>query len=274
LKIGTHVLSLAIVLFSLVSTRADGQGDARELVRAVLRNEASHASDPNCATYLSYESSKRTGGHLWEEKVVEFQGGILRRLISIDGLPLGQERALREDTRIADLVAHPEKWNRTSTAQNSDRRLSAALLEAMSRAFHFTYVDERQGCSRIRFTPDASFEPRGVEQKVLHTLEGELLVHRTDLRICSVRAKITSETRVGLGLLADIQPGGRIDFRRTRLRNRVWITQSIDLNLHGRALMLRSISEEHTEYHSEIREIAQGTSLHEAEELLRASEKR
>jgi len=69
----SHVLSLVILLFSAVLARADGQTDARELVRDMLRNEVTYSNDPNYAMYLSSESSRRTGGHLWEEKVVELQ---------------------------------------------------------------------------------------------------------------------------------------------------------------------------------------------------------
>ena len=79
------------------------------MIQKTFRNEAASRRVPSHVSFLSRERSTRTGEHVWLEKVVEFEDGVIRRLISVDGQALSPARAAAENQRIASLVAHPDE---------------------------------------------------------------------------------------------------------------------------------------------------------------------
>jgi hypothetical protein len=86
------------------------QESASTLTSRTIENESLQRGASEHFSFVSQENPTRTGGRLWIEKSVQIEGGILRRLISVDGVPLSPGKARIEDRRIANLVAYPDEF--------------------------------------------------------------------------------------------------------------------------------------------------------------------
>jgi hypothetical protein len=84
------VESICLILTSLLIPvpSVSAQKSARDLVSRTIENENLHRAAPEPFSFMSQESSTRTDGHLWVEKSVQIEQGVLRRLISVDGFLL------------------------------------------------------------------------------------------------------------------------------------------------------------------------------------------
>ena len=88
------MLCLAGLLLVQVLRCGDGK-TARQVVDAMVAQEFMAEKSPRMFLYVSEESSERTGGHLWTERVAETQAGKIRMLIAEDGQALTGDRARR-----------------------------------------------------------------------------------------------------------------------------------------------------------------------------------
>src|SRR5271170_5366504 len=87
--------------------------------------------------YLSEERSDRTGGHLWRERVVETSMGKARLLLAEDGKLLSAERVATERAKLADIIAHPNAFQRREQAMKNDEEHAEQMLALLRKAFLF-----------------------------------------------------------------------------------------------------------------------------------------
>ena len=87
--------------------------------------------------YLSEERSERTGGHLWNERVVETAMGKVRLLLAEDGKPLSAERQAAEKPKLEEIAAHPDEFQRREQAMKNDEEHAEQMLALLHKAFLF-----------------------------------------------------------------------------------------------------------------------------------------
>jgi hypothetical protein len=245
------------------------QDNVTTLVEKTFQNEAAYRRAPSHVAFLSRERSTRTGEHVWLEKVVEIEDGIIRRLISEDGEPLSSARAATEDQRIANLVAHPEEFRRLNQAKHSDERMASDLMKVIPQAFQFTYEGHSGGCTKIHFAPNPRFSPLTYPQRVLHAMEGTIEIREPDDRVCSVEARISHPVTIGFGLLGRIDENGTLHFSRVHTSWGVWKTSNIGLHLNGKILLIKSLAKDQDESRSEITDLPPHLGLAQAAALSR-----
>jgi hypothetical protein len=139
--------------FCLLALPAYSQSS--DVVMRMVMNEKNARSEKGLFSYRSAERSTRTDGHLWDEKVVELNDGILRRLIAIDGRPLIQMESNLEADRIHNLVAHPEDFRRLNESRRDDEAHAIQMLQLLPKAFVISSMGEEDGCVRFAFRPEA-----------------------------------------------------------------------------------------------------------------------
>lgn len=239
-----------------------------DLIKRSLTNESADRQSSEHFTYTSQERSTRTGQHLWTEKVVEFEEGSVRRLILIDGQPLSKDKAREEEERIARLVSHPEAFHQANRERDADEKSREKMMTAMASAFIFTYDGEAENCTRIRFKPNPSFVPSSYQEGVLHVLEGTILIKEPEDRVCGLDATTSEPVAIGFGVVGRIEQGGHIHVRRTQISAGTWRTSNFDIHLVGRMLVVKSISQQHDETRTDIREIPAHLSLAQAVALI------
>ena len=200
--------------------------------------------------------------------MVDFEQGSLRRLISIDGQALSDDKNRAERERIGRLVSHPEGFHQTNRDRDSDIKSREKMMNAMASAFSFAYNGEAEGCTRIQFKPNPAFVPTSYEERILSVLEGTILIKEPEDRVCGLDASISEPMVIGFGMLGKIERGGQIHIRRIQTAAGPWHTSILNVHLVGRMLIVKSISQQHDETRTDIRDIPAGLSLAQAAALI------
>src|SRR5882762_11615332 len=112
---GTNfVLSLRLIgtaLLLVLTQTARAQADSTEMIQKTSDREVEMLTNSEPALFTAAETSKRTGGHLWDEIVVRTERGDVRRLTAIDGVQLTPKRSDQEYARahqsLTSLLGNP-----------------------------------------------------------------------------------------------------------------------------------------------------------------------
>ena len=257
------------ILVCLPATAASSQAQEMPLVSAMASNEVAAHQHPDHFVFISEERSTRTGGHLWKEKVVETDDGLLRRLLAVDGVPLSGEPAAAEDRRIAGLVAHPDDFRKENQNRKDDEKHATDLLEMLPRAFLLKADGESNGCTRIAFRPNPAYQPASYEERVVHAMEGTVTLRQPVNRLCTLDAHIAQPVEFGFGLLGRVNQGGEFTLLRTPTDNAHWKTVHATVHVNGRVLMLKSLARDQEMTRSDFHLIGPHVTIAEAAQLSR-----
>jgi hypothetical protein len=200
----------AVVLLGLLAAgplRAQNSDAARRIVDTMLAHEGDPGEHRLKYMYLSEERSERTGGHLWRERVVETAAGKVRILLAEDGKPLSPERAAAERARLADVVAHPDAFQRREQAMKNDEQHAEQMLALLHKAFLFDEPRTDGSDVRIAYRPDPAYQPKTMEEKVLHAMSGAVLVDERTKQLHRIEGKVPSDVSLGYGLLGTVHAG-------------------------------------------------------------------
>jgi hypothetical protein len=249
------------LLFLLAPFAAYPQQTASDLVAQAVKNEEADNKTPDHISFLSHERSTRTAGHLWIERVVKTQDGDLRRLVSIDGLPIPPAKAKVEDERLASIVAHPGAFRRKN--QNDD------LLPTIPRMFLFAYDGRDGSCAKVHFKPNPAFTPANYEQRVVHALEGTILIKQPENRLCGVDARIAQPVQFGLGVFGRVEPGGTIHINLVQTTWGQWVTSELHVHVAGKVLLLKNLSKDEDNTRTDFAELPANLTLAQAADATR-----
>jgi len=224
--------------------------DPRQIVITMLGNEDLALKHPNRYAYISEERSDRTGGHLWREKVVETGAGKVRMLLEEDSKPLSPEREAEERGRLAQIVADPEAFARSSQTMKDDETHALQLLNLLPRAFLLGSAHPVGGDLQIDFAPDPAYQPQSMEERVMHGMSGTVLIDAKALRVHHIEGRLPADVSIGYGLLATFRAGS--NFATTRAPQEVpdWKTVQLDTNISGRAIFFKTIARKEHSVHS------------------------
>jgi len=239
------------------------------VVIQMAANEKAARAEEHHFSYLSEERSTRTGGHLWKEKAVETDDGVLRRLLAVDGRPLTPAQAQAEERRIEGIVAHPEAFRKLNASHYDDEVKAAQLLEILPKAFLISPAGVENGCARFSFRPNPAFQPSSYEERIIHVLEGTVSIKEPEDRLCKLEARITQPVEFGFGLLGKVNSGGHFELERAQVDPTNWKSVHISVHVDGRILLLKSIARDQETTRTEIRIVPQHLSLAEAAKLSR-----
>lgn len=232
-------------------------------------NEKTARAQEHHFSYYSEERSSRTGGHLWKEKVVETDDGVLRRLLTVDGHPLNPAQMQAEEQRIEGIVAHPEAFRKMNAGHHDDEVKATELLEILPKAFLISPAGEENGCARFSIRPNPDFQPSTYEERIIHVLKGTVSIKQPEDRLCRLEARITQPVEFGFGLLGKVNSGGHFELERTQVDPKNWKSVHISVHVDGRILLLKSITRDQETTRSEIHIVPQHLSLAEAAKLSR-----
>ena len=241
-----------------------------QAVNTVMRmaaNEKIARAEHRYFTYRSEERSNRTGHHLWTEKVVETNAGVLHRLIAVDGHALGIKEALQENTRLHEIVLHPESLRKANAEREADEQRLTQLLTILPAALLVQAGREEGGCRRYALLTNSSFHPSSIEERIVHALEGTVWVKEPENRLCGLNVEVTTPIDVGFGLLGHLNSGGYVRLRRAPVGASQWKTIQLSVHIEGKALLLASIVRDQEVTRAEIHALARSPTLQEAFEL-------
>jgi hypothetical protein len=259
---------LMLVLLTTGAVRAQSSNDARRIVERMLAHEGDPAEHRNKYMYLSEERSERTGGHLWTERVVETATGKVRLLLSEDGKPLSAERQAEERARLADIAAHPGIFQRREQTTTNDEQHAEKMLLLLPKAFLFDEPRVEGADLRIGYRPDPAYEPKTMEEKVLHAMSGAVLVDERTLQLHRIDGKLPSDVSLGYGLLATVHAGSSFSTAHEMESGGEWKNAMVNTAIEGRAMLFKEIGKNEHVVHSDFKRVSDNISVGDAVAML------
>src|SRR5882762_4202662 len=267
----------AVVLLGLLAVgavRAQSADVARssDVARRVVDTMLTHEGDPAehrlKYMYLSEERSERTGGHVWTERVVETAAGKVRLLLAEDGKPLSAERQAAERAKLANIAAHPDTFQKREQAMKNDEQHAEQMLALLHKAFLFDEPRAEGSDLRIGFRPDPGYQPKTMEEKVLHAMSGAVLVDERTKQLHRIEGKIPSDVSLGYGLLGTIHAGSSFSTEHEMEQGGEWKDALVNTAIEGKAMLFKEIGRNEHVVHSEFKRMSDSVNVADAVALL------
>jgi len=265
-KSSLWVTGIFITSLALAQTSSTPAMSPNALVRMVVANELKLSeSDPS---RWMYELTKLENGQNQTKQVVEMRDGSLDRLIAINGQSLSVQKQSEETDRINKLVHHPQEQEKLNQQQRKDAAQCTALIKMMPEAFIFSYAGQEGDLVRLAFTPDPAFHSSSWQGRVLHAVAGNILIHLGDQRLAAISGRLIEDVKFGGGFLGHLSSGGHFNVQRTSIADGHWEITSLEVNMNGKALLLKSIAIQRNESKTHFKRVSDHLSPQAAAEEL------
>ncbi len=241
---------------------------ARRIVDTMLTHEGDPAEHRLKYMYLSEERSERTGGHLWTERVVETEQGKVRLLLAEDGKPLSPERQQAEKAKLKDIASHPEAFQKREQAMKNDEEHAEQMLALLHKAFLFDDPRPEGSDLKIGFRPDPAYQPKTMEEKVLHAMSGVVLVDERTKQLHRIEGKIPGDVNLGYGLLGTVHAGSSFNTEHEMEQGGEWKEALANTAIEGKAMLFKEIGRNEHVVHSEFKRISDNINVADAVALL------
>ncbi len=262
-------LALAAGVLAFLTHAAGGfaQEPAEALAARALGNELHQIDQGQHYSCMSEERSSRTGGHLWVEKLVQTEEGEVHRLLSVDGSPLSPAKAKEEDERIQKGVARADAKRQADRSHGEES--ASTWIQTIQRALIFSYDHKDEGGTLLRYRPNPEFSPANYRERIVHALEGTLLVKEPEDRIAAVDARVSQPVEIGYGLLGRLEEDSRMHVVRSALPGGSWQVTQVQLHVLGRLLLLKNISQDLDMKRSAFHDVPAHLTLQQAADMTR-----
>jgi hypothetical protein len=236
-----------------------------DLVRKVIGNELQ--ADQQDHTHWMYTEIARIPAPSQTKIVVETRNGDINYLDAIDGHPLSPEQRSAEEQRIQRFINDPDEQRRARKASSSDDKQSTELFGMLPDAFLFKYAGEEDGNLKLTFQPNPDFTAHSSEAYVFHKMDGYVIVNTKEDRLVEISGQLTNGVEFLGGLMGHLDRGGTFDVRREEIAPGYWAITKLKVNMNGKILFFKTISEQQDEVHSHFHRIPDSTTLSEAEAM-------
>jgi hypothetical protein len=257
---------ILVLACCLGAAQTAGQQAPVELVKAVIYNEVHPAN--NYDAHWKYRLEKMLDGKQETREVVETKSGSLDKLLSIAGNPLNDVQQRGEADRILRLSRDPGQQRKAEQARRKDAEQCNSFLQMIPNAFVFENAGQNGDLLKITFRPNPSFQAPSREGKVLQQMAGEMWVDARQKRLVSIDGQLVNEVKFAGGLLGHLEKGGQFAVKRAELATGDWEVTEINVNMHGKALLFKSISVQQKEIHSNFERVPEDLTLGDAANLL------
>jgi hypothetical protein len=120
----------------------------------------------------------------------------------------------------------------------------------------------------IGFRPDPTYQPKTMEEKVLHAMSGSILVNDHAMQLHRIEGKMPGDVSLGYGLLGTIHAGSSFSTEHEVEPGNEWKSSVVTTAIEGKAMLFKEIGRNEHTVHSEFKELPDGTSVGQAVEML------
>ncbi|WP_353068476.1 hypothetical protein RBB75_14365 [Tunturibacter empetritectus] len=262
------VLSVGLRGLAGTSLRAQSNESLESVVRSVVSAEREAASQRPPFVYTSIETSDRTKGHVWTERVADIWEGRLRYLIAEDGHPLSASRRAEEIARIRAIAADLTSLRNSRQDQQSDENRARQMIYLLPRAFVFEDGGREGDWVRINYKPNPNYVPQTFEERALHGMKGTLIADSRSRRLHQLSGALDDDVSFGYGLLGTIHRGTNFTTTRDLVGPNVWKTTVLDVKIDGRIAIFKTIGRQQHSIHRDFHALPVDISLPQAVALL------
>ena len=267
-KFAKAALTAILTSQFVFAANAVSPASAKDIVAEMMANENVAILHKDHYEYVSSERSDRTGGHLWNEKVVETNAGKIRFLLAEDGQPLSPGRIAVERGKLAGIVADPAAFQKKEQTLSNDEAHARQIMALLPRAFLFSEARQEDGYLRIDFHPDPAYQAQSMEERVLHGMSGTMLVEPQGLRLHHIEGRLPQDVSIGFGLLATIRAGSSFSTSRDPLGEPDWKTTTLDTDIVGKAIFFKSFAKKQHAEHTAFTRVPNELTVAQAVELV------
>ena len=265
-RIFVGVIVLLVSRIATAQSQFNAQLSPADLVKAVIHKEV--GSSDATEIHWKYLLVKEVDGRQETREVVETKSGTLDRLISMAGRPLTEGQQHDETERILRLSHDPVEQGKVEQTRRKDAEQCNRFLQMIPDAFSFEYAGESGGLTKIGFKPNPNFQPPSGEGKVLHEMAGEIWVDAKQQHLVSINGQLVNEVKFAGGLLGRLEKGGQFSVKRAEIAPGDWELTELSVNMHGRALLFKTISVQQKELHQHFERVQDDLSMSDAAALL------
>ncbi len=220
----------------------DGAADPAALVRRAVDHRAAAEKAHQPMRYLlRREDDERET----VKEIVETRDGDVAKLVELNGKPLTPEQEQGERQRLEALLAHPQWQEKRRRNEVGDQKRVSDLLALLPDGLVFklegTAACGAVECWRLSFSPKPGWNPPTLEADVLRAVAGEVLIDKGQERLVRLDAKFIGDASFGFGILARIDKGGTARLEQSDVGHGDWELTSLEVDLRGKALMVKSI---------------------------------
>ena len=237
-----------------------------ELVKTVIHNELNRNGDREGR--WKYLLNKQVEGKQETREVVETRSGSLDRLIALAGKPLSGAEQHDEMQRILRLSHDWAEQQKLEQAHQKSEEQYNAFLRIIPQAFLFEYVGESGHLVKLSFKPSPSFQASCRVEKVLQEMAGEIWVDVAQERLARIHGVLMNDVKFAGGFLGRLERGGEFTLKRTEIVPDQWEVTQIAVNMQGKAILVKNISVQQNELHSDFQRVPNDLNLSDAAGLL------
>jgi hypothetical protein len=241
---------------------------ANELVRQTIENELNQHSD---SQYMFREWRKTPEGSKTKE-VIETQDGSVARLVAINDKPLTPEEAQTEDTRLKNLLAHPEIQQQKKKEQQQDDERVRKMFKELPKAFLYQELpSDSKDLVHLSFQPNPKYEPSSHETAVFKSMSGQMWINEKEKRLARIEGTLFKDVNFGWGLLGHLDKGGHFTVQQSKIGPDRWDVTDMDVWFTGKALLFKTINERELEKMTDFRRVPNRLTLAQGIDLLNGS---
>lgn len=238
---------------------------ANDLVKTTIQNELRAIDEDH--THWMYLSQTRKGGAMVTEQVIETPHGNLERIIARNGQPLSPDEQKQEDEKVQKFVSDTGAQQKQRQDLDSDGKKTKDLLKLLPDALTYTYAGRQGNRTKLTFKPNPDFKPPSHEAKVFAAMEGQMVIDTREDRLVEFSGHLTHAVKFGGGLLGDLDAGGSFDVHQQEVGPHHWEISLLDVNIKGKALLFKTISEQQHERDTHFKRIPDTLTLAQADDL-------
>jgi hypothetical protein len=243
--------------------------DPVALVRRAVANELKPSGGRHPYRYKLHkiDDDKHT-----TKEVVETKDGDIGRLLDADGHPLDPESNQTELDRLNNLLAHPEIQEHRRKRDQADSNRANEMIRLLPDAFLYHFEGMADGPSgpafRLSLKPNPDFHAPDREAEVYAGMAGELWIDQQQERMVKLDVHLIADVNFGWGILGRLYKGGSILVEQEDVGNNHWEQNHFKLNLHGKALLFKSLDYVTTEDETDFTPVPPNWTYQDAIKLL------
>lgn len=200
-------------------------------------------------------------------------GETYKRLVAVDGTPLPPDELARRDAahrqhvldRAAERAAEPPAERRKRLERRArDLQEDQDAIDDVFRVYEMAVLRREVRNGRptllVSLTPRPGTRTTSRGGEYLERMHGFVWVDEADRQIVRVEMTVTKDITFGFGLLARLDAGSTLMFRRVRVNDEIWLPAEATFRSAGRSLVFRRFDIETTTYYSDYRKFNVSTS--------------
>lgn len=197
----------------------------------------------------------------FKQWVATAQQGNIERILEKDGQRLSEAE---QRDRIQEFLHDTKAQKKQISTINHDDQQISDLLKLLPVAFVWTQTDATANTTSLHFDPAPNFRPPTLEARVFSSMAGDLVVDNQQHRVCSIKGHLMREVKFGGGLLGRLKEGSSFFLKQEQVGPSLWQLTSIQLQLQGNALFLKSVSLQEDDEYSKFQLQPSGITLEQA----------